>query len=611
MKKIKPELFFSILILIVGTLLILITPIGAGFDEDTHIGRIWEMSKGVLIPNQLLGKGANYPYTFYQLSYRQDVNLNPVSWETWKSQMKVKIDWTNMIDHKTRATYFPTFYLPQAFIMGIMGRLFDLPVGIIYYCLRFSYLLSFVILIYFAIRIIPFGKWMLGFLSILPMSLVQASIISIDGINNGICFLFIAWVLYLNSDQKKAAYSRKDLFITLILSTAITTLKLNSLPLLSLLFMVPRIKYGSKKTLLISIFIILIAVCMISIGWNLLILEKPSTTATGEIDVLTNALVIFSNPLHFINALLNNIGTLFGRYYIEWVGVSGYGYWDMPVLIYLIVPFFILIAILSDGYTHILNSRKRIWMAVVSLLIFIFTIVIFFLLLGSPNSIEIPGVQGRYFIIAFPLLLLAFVPKRVIWKSGIKWVQIGAVLLTLVSSSALFLVYHFNCGSSFYSFETCYLPKYKNWDPSFGINMPISDPIPVRQTFTSECENLDQLRIWVPSRPKDTSAQISLNLVDAKTNEIVESKIYSGEDFPSSGWMYFQFNPIRDSKSKEYVITAESLNALHSQDVSFSYYERNEYLAGELTIAGKPNKGDLLFQYGCETGLAEIIHSNK
>ena len=79
MKKIKPELFFSILILVVGIFLVFVTPIGAGFDEDTHLGRIWEMSKGVIIPNQYLSQGPYYPYAFYQLFYRQDVNLSPLS----------------------------------------------------------------------------------------------------------------------------------------------------------------------------------------------------------------------------------------------------------------------------------------------------------------------------------------------------------------------------------------------------------------------------------------------------------------------------------------------------------------------------------------------------
>jgi uncharacterized membrane protein len=158
----RVEIFFCVIIILFGTILVLITPIGAGTDEETHFARIWEMSRGTLIPNQYLSSGPYYPYAFNQLSYRQDVNMKPVSWEVLKDQLSVKIDWDNMLDKGTRARYFPSFYLPQAFIMGILGRVLNTPVAIIYYVERFSYLFIYAFLIYLAIRITPVGKWVFG-----------------------------------------------------------------------------------------------------------------------------------------------------------------------------------------------------------------------------------------------------------------------------------------------------------------------------------------------------------------------------------------------------------------------------------------------------------------
>jgi hypothetical protein len=70
MKKFKNWFFqpqiFLIFSLIIGIMLVFLTPIGAGFDEDTHIARIWEISRLKFIPNSLLGQGPEFPQVFYK-----------------------------------------------------------------------------------------------------------------------------------------------------------------------------------------------------------------------------------------------------------------------------------------------------------------------------------------------------------------------------------------------------------------------------------------------------------------------------------------------------------------------------------------------------------------
>ena len=73
MKKCKiwifqPENAFLTFGLIIGILLVFLTPLGAGFDEDTHIARIWEMSQFEFIPNRLLG------LYFHRFSARGPIN---------------------------------------------------------------------------------------------------------------------------------------------------------------------------------------------------------------------------------------------------------------------------------------------------------------------------------------------------------------------------------------------------------------------------------------------------------------------------------------------------------------------------------------------------------
>ena len=606
MKKIKPELFFSILILVVGIFLVFVTPIGAGFDEDTHLGRIWEMSKGVIIPNQYLSQGPYYPYAFYQLSYRQDVNLTPLSWQDWLSQQSVKIDWDNMINHKTRAIYFPTLYIVQAFIVGVLGRLLDTPVALMYYAVRLSYLLTFVLVTYLAIRFIPIGKWLLGVLSILPMSLVQASSISPDAINNGISFLFIAWVFYLNSDANREKFAKKDWFITAFLVLSICTLKLNSIFLLLLLLLIPRAKYGSKKWLTAFVVFTVIAVLLVFVGWNLFTSSELSVISTGETSPSKQILGMLSDPGHYLTALVYNIQTQYQRYYMEWVGVSGYAYWKMPILVYLLTPVLLLITVLAEQAESLLDIKKRLALVLIFAITFVGTITIFYLIYNPPDSILIPGVQGRYFIAAVPLLLLAVFPQKAVLNHVQAWLKWGSVFIALVGALALTLVYHVPCGSSWFSGGLCYLPQYKNWSTAASLPVSINVSNRAQQTFIADCENLSQIRIWGNAKADTAGEKLILHLNEDGTGRTLASTELPVDQLPADGWFYFNFPVVPDSLSKNYVLDIRSSNEVGVGNMSIAYSKTNEYKNGNLSINGQAQEGDLLFQYGCLTGLGEL-----
>jgi len=224
----QPQNIFLIFSLLVGIALVFITPLGAGFDEDTHIARIWEISRFKFIPNQLLGQGPNFPQVFYKLSYRQKEIIHPIGINFYKENADLIIDWNNMINHQTRSLYFPLVYIPQAFIMGLFGRLLDTPVIILYFLLRLSYLFLYIVLVYWAIKIIPFGKNLLALFAFAPMAIIQASIVSPDAISNGISFLFIAWIFYLIK-QKEGPLSKKYITITWAMVGLLAAVKINSI----------------------------------------------------------------------------------------------------------------------------------------------------------------------------------------------------------------------------------------------------------------------------------------------------------------------------------------------------------------------------------------------
>jgi len=609
MTKWRVEIFFAVMILVFGAVLVMITPFGAGTDEETHFARIWEMSRGVLIPNQYLSTGPYYPFTFYQISYRQDVNENPVSWEAWKAQLSLKISWDDMLNYNIRARYFPTFYLPQAFIMGVLGRVLDTPVAFIYYIERFSYLFIYVILIYLAIRIAPIGKWLFGVLSIMPMSLILASTVSADSMNNGFVFLFIAWVLYMNSAQKSPVFSRKEWWITALLTLAMCTLKLNALPLLLLIFLIPRNKLGPQKWFIAFIIFALLSVLVVGMGWNYITSSfLLNTGANDTYSAMGQLAKIFADPLHFIDTLATSIFTQAPGYLRAWIGVSGYDYWVLPALVYWLAPLLILAAVLNEGITNFFNRKKRIFLWITFVIVFVGTWILFYLLYDTvPGTQQISGVQGRYFIILGPVLMLPLLPARVLLNIKKIWLQVGAILIAVMTVGALFLVYHVSCGSAYYTPGLCVLPKYKNWSPQTSLSQTIAPSTTVRQTFVPACNDVSQIGLWV--KQKRTSPDPLLVEIQADDSpDPVMSKIVSQEEIPSSGWLIIDFPAVTNLMKKNLTIEVTPASVQGNPLIDLGYSSTNEYLNGSLTIQNLAQDGDLLFRYGCRAGLENLFH---
>ena len=72
---------------------------------------------------------------------------------------------------------------------------------------RICSLVVFILLVYFAICIAPFGKNLLGALGLLPITLQQAASASYDSVINGFIFLFTALCFYrLHNPKRKKSY---------------------------------------------------------------------------------------------------------------------------------------------------------------------------------------------------------------------------------------------------------------------------------------------------------------------------------------------------------------------------------------------------------------------
>lgn len=195
----SPEIFVLVILLFFGTFLSFKIPLGAGFDEETHLLRVWEMSSFEWIPNNKLSNEMHFPAFYWDNSYRRQPILEPVEPDFWSNYAETPIDGFGLMAENltTRSVYSPLLLLPQSLVMFFFGRVLNLPALTVLISMRMAGLLFYTLLVWLAVRMIPFGKWMWAILVLSPMAIYQASTVSTDAISNGIGFLFVSGTLLI------------------------------------------------------------------------------------------------------------------------------------------------------------------------------------------------------------------------------------------------------------------------------------------------------------------------------------------------------------------------------------------------------------------------------
>src|SRR5688500_17261940 len=266
----KVEIFLLLLLLTFGIPMVLLIPPGAGYDEEDHLVRVWELSALSFIPAQLSAQEMKYPTMFRDLAYRQQAVVGIIDTDFWQKYASSSLYERGYVHRKinTKSVYSPALLLPQAITMRYLGRQPNLPALTVFYLCRFAGLLSYLILVWLAIRLMPFGQWILLVLAASPMALFQAATVSTDAISNGIGFLFIAGCMRV-AEFKEINWRECGYLIVLIFLLFLA--KLNLIPLILLPFLlIPPSKFtkvGMYAFLLVTTVILFIVEVA---GWNLI-----------------------------------------------------------------------------------------------------------------------------------------------------------------------------------------------------------------------------------------------------------------------------------------------------------------------------------------------------
>ena len=416
-KEIGPEDIFLLLSVIGCVLFTFTMPVFRVPDEINHYLRTYSILKGyfVIPPNgsiscakNLVPSWLNAPYKGAFSPYITVTDFNYIVNYSKYAEYNI----VNM------ALYNPISYCFTVVGIGVTG-LFTNNLYFLMWGGRLANAIGCTLLLYFAIKIIPYGKGILTLVSILPMNLQERASLSVDAITYASVVLLVAYVLYLRFSKVKIGW--RQIVITFLLIMLVASCKIVYVVFSGLIILIPKENYSSNKKAIIHKTTGLISALLLSLGWLRIATRYLYMTNGGE-NSADKVVYIILNPLKYCTVMINTIA----QFAITWIKeMIAYPLGHLEILVdnrlfLLIVTVLLIYLIMSFISVRLIYKYK--WDICASGLLLLCSLIAVLLIFtslyvqwtkGTPESIEIiSGIQGRYFLPVLVQVLLAFVSSR-------------------------------------------------------------------------------------------------------------------------------------------------------------------------------------------------------
>ena len=441
-KEIDISKIFLIIIIPLGLIHVVLSPLGRIPDEIYHSRRAYEVSLGYLVTDIDVEKDERGRMLPQDLRVVTEGN---VSYETFKQRIEyVKNKYAGTEDFMTFpnvAVYTFISYVPQALGMRLT-RIFTDNILVQLYAGRVVNFVSFVMIVYFAMKKIPFKKLAVLLIAALPIGIQQAASLSPDALTNALSIYFVAYMLHLIYRDEKL--TKKDYIMLAITSVLVALIKIIYLPLCALMFLIPNKKFDSKK----KKWIILISIFIVSVILNLAWLKFANSRypmAYHGANQKEQISFILQDPYRYIQTCFRDLHMRIDFYIFGLVG-KDLSYIDIDMSnIMLFALLFILV------YSFIIDDNEKIkpnfvvkgfffciFLAIVALL---YTSE--YLTWNPVGNYWVNGIQPRYFIPM--LLLLAVVCNinniKVEKKVDYRYIYITVIAANLQAIGSMFNIF--------------------------------------------------------------------------------------------------------------------------------------------------------------------------
>lgn len=447
------EKIFVLMALIFGLLYVFILPPFQSVDEGNHFFRVYQLSAGNIVSVNIAPKGTvhnNDSVGDYIPSsipaYYADYESFIKNIDKKQTLSNLKADFSRKLEPENAkftpfantSLYSPVCYISQ--LPGvILAKTFTDNLAIIYYAGRLCNLLVYCLLIFWALRVIPFFKLPLMLLAICPMSLSLAGSYTCDVAVLGLNFLWIAYIL------KFLVKEERDITKTVVLAVLgfLITMSKSYILLLPLCFLISPKKYKNIGNYIISMCTIILSVVLSGFIWYLmskgLTLNMNNTVA----DSAGQIAFIKSHPITYIWILFKTFIVKTPRLLITMIGVLGWQDTKLDWSTYILYPVLIYFSIFSDNFKFEFCKWQKILVCFTLFSGIVLTYTSLYIMWSPVANPVILGLNGKYFI---PLMLPLFLLFK---KSNAKYdfekisIFVFWALILILATSELSLLHRF------------------------------------------------------------------------------------------------------------------------------------------------------------------------
>ena len=438
-KNIKIEKWYLILSILVYGMYLIVFPMFTPHDELYHWGRAYEISEGHLTSeihnNQALtevprGVASIYPTEYLDIKYGSSIN--------GIHEKIIKGD-NILFDMKTVSVYSPIQYIPQT-IGIIISRIFTNRTLLMAYAARLMNAILSILLMYFAIKLIPFGKRVLFTIGFIPIAIEGFTSMSADAITISVSLLFISYILYLKTNKDIKVLNKKHYALLLIMGIVLALCKIVYIPLIFLLLLLPKEKFNDKKHRLLFVLSILGISVVLNLCWLRIAsgyLKLYETTGSQVISVL-------KHPINFIQVFLY---TFMSKNDLYLYGMLGYdmGWGDVihpySIIIFVLMIILSLNALSDKDMKRIINKKEIIIITLIVLLIIGLIFASLYVQFTPPGYRIIFGVQGRYFLPFLPLIMMVISKINMEYKGKLNLDMITIIACLLLNISVILTIF--------------------------------------------------------------------------------------------------------------------------------------------------------------------------
>ena len=340
-----------------------------------------------------------------------------------------------LVDAQNAAAYCFVQYVPE--VVGIwIGRLLTQTPFFIAYMARLVNIIVCVAIMYWAIKIIPFGKNILLLFAIIPIAIEGFSIMSPDGLTISICSLFIAYTLSIAFDKNKKCGTKQTIILTII-GSILALCKVVYMPLIFLCLIIPKEKFNSKKERILSLSIILGSGIILNLIWlacgSIILLNSHTSSYIGttENGTMIKLMSILTHPFLYLQKIFYTIMTNSNNYFLSLFGgqLEVFEIIKMDMIPYITCAIAFIASITDEKLKVAFKKYQKV---IIFLIVLVITALIFtslYIQWSDDELFYIDGVQGRYFLPILPLILMLLAGVKL--KSN--YTNVGVTKLICIS----------------------------------------------------------------------------------------------------------------------------------------------------------------------------------